>query len=187
MKKQPIVYGQDIITVAKIVKTDAQATTTDFGDYENMTIVPVVAGSNIDDDIRAIMSEEEIAQLENDSIKDSEKFARVGAKVEPKLASNHAANFAARIREFRESLGKKEFDSCYAIIAASSSMTKRDDGEFINLRPTLIKRIKRSEIKEHIERFSKSGKLWNGVFKPKDSAVSKSSETTSNTYANAWD
>lgn len=173
-KETTKIYGEEVRFVGKIVQVDDKPRTCDFGTYENMTVVPIIIGQTVDALDREIMGED--APVEEESLKDSEHYGRIGT-TDPK--------FHKMIAEFRQKVADKKFDECFVYAKCSSNLSKKEAGVFTNLTPLLMKPLNRKEIKENVERLKKANALWDGVFRPKETVVK--SETTSSTYANAWD
>ena len=171
------VYGKTIETLAKIIKFD-NSRDSEFGTYENVLIVPVI-----------LSGEENLTEYQKDrmarkglkvpevALKDSEIVVKVGTR-EPAMQE--------ALKIFRERIAKKEFSSCYAYISGTPSESCYKDGrKFINLRPEIIDDLAGDDLLEEAKRLKKANALWDGIVRPKETSVK--SETTSNTYANAWD
>lgn len=177
MAKSEKIYGQEVRFVGKVVKVDDQPRNCEYGTYENMTVVPVIMGQSVDDLDREIIGACEGIEDE-DSIKDSENFGRIGTN-NPK--------FSEMIAEFRNKVAAKKFDECFVYAKCSSTFSKKEEGGFVNLTPLLMKPLKREAVKETVERLKKANALWDGVFRPKETVKDSSTSSTSPTYANAWD
>lgn len=174
-KETTKIYGQEVRFVGKVVKVDDKPRICEYGVYENMTVVPIVIEQTVDDLDREIMGNTE--QFETEGLKDSENYGRIGTN-DPK--------FHTMIADFRERVARKEFDDCFVYAKCSSTFSKKEEGGFTNLTPIIMQPLNKIAVRETVEKLKKANALWDGVFRPRESAV-KSATTTSETYANAWD
>ena len=178
--KTKIYDNTEKIIVVKIIKFDNDERDTEYGKFLNVTVVPQTV-------ITQTYSESELAMLKmtgkqveaKEDFSDSEVVARCGT-TEPELKEE--------LEKFRARVGEKKFTSCYAYIKGKVSLSEYKDGrKFINISPKTVSDMSsfmdKETILKFIKDFKKQGNLFEGVFDKK--AVS--SETTSETYANAWD
>lgn len=170
-------YGKGIETIVKFVKKDDERGQ-EYGGYANILAVPVVAGGVVLTEYQqAMIAAGKMEAPEATEFKDSETFVKIGTN-KPALKDE--------VYKFIERLEKRQFKDCYAYISGTPSVSEYKDGrKFVNLSPEIITDLKDEDLSFHINLLKKTGELWDGVVRPKESVVK--TETTSNTYANAWD
>ena len=170
-------YGKGIETIVKFVKKDDERGQ-EFGGYANILAVPIVAGKvELTAYQQAMIDAGKMEVPEETEFKDSETFVKIGTN-KPSLK--------IEVCKFIERLEKRQFKDCYAYISGTPSVSEYKDGrKFVNLSPEIITDLKDEDLAFHVNLLKKTGELWDGVVRPKESVVK--TETTSNTYSNAWD
>lgn len=167
------IYGNEVRIICKVIKFGVTRST-EFGDYENVLIVPMVFGKEVDD-LDAEMGVE--AETSEETLKDSENIVKIGTADDV---------FKNALKIFRERLNQKDFANCYAYVKGTVSESSYKDGrKFVNFKPSIISDIAGKDKTELARKLQKANALWDGVFRCKET-VAKSA-TTSETFANAWD
>ena len=167
------IYGTEVRTICKVVKFD-ETRSTEFGEYENVLIVPMVFGKEVDDlDVEMGI---EVSSPE-ETLLDSENIVKIGTTDD---------TLKNALKVVRERLDKRDFANCYAYVKGTVSESSYKDGrKFVNFKPSIISDISGKDKTELAKKLQKANALWDGVFRSKES-VTKSA-TTSETFANAWD
>lgn len=169
-------YGKSVETIVKFIKTDGIEKGVEFGGYLNCSAVLVTAGGEeLTEFQKELIASGDMEAPEPSGYSDSDVVIGVGCKAE-KLKS--------AILEFKKRIDKKQFEDCYAYVSGTPSVSEYKDGrKFVNLGASIIVDLRGKDVASHVKRLQKTGGLWDGIIRPKETAPT----TTSETYANAWD